>query len=61
MEGSTRENFKMIKEKGTENLGGKMEEFTRESGQMENSMELVTSSNKKEPKLEKANGLMEKE
>ena len=51
----------MIKEKGTENLGGKMEEFTRESGQMENNMELVTSSNKKEPKLEKANGLMEKE
>lgn len=51
----------MIRGMVTVSLNGKMEESIKENGKMENNMELVTLSIKKEVRQEKVNGSKERE
>ena len=56
MEESTRESFKKTNAMVSENSNGKMVEYTRESGLMENSMAWDIFTTRKEARREKESG-----
>ena len=58
MEESTRESFKKTNAMVSENSNGKMVEYTRESGLMENNMAWDIFTTRKEARREKESGWM---